>query len=65
MKVVRLALAATALLAAVACGSAIPTAPEGPGVDGPRGNIGTFGSGAISSDPPMPITPYAAPSSAD
>jgi hypothetical protein len=65
MKVARLALAATALLAAAACGSAALTEPHGPGLDGPRGNVGQFGSGAISSDPPVPLTPYTASRTAD
>lgn len=57
MKIARLLLAATALLAAAACGRGTPTAPAGMDAEKPRNNIGTFGSGSISSDPPVPLDP--------
>lgn len=57
MKIARLLLAATALLAAAACGRSTPTMPVDMDAEKPRDNIGTFGSGSISSDPPAPRDP--------
>lgn len=57
MKIARLLLAASALLAAAACSRGAPTAPVELDLEKHRNNIGQFGSGTLTSDPPVPTDP--------